>query len=148
MISSVITLEYLFILKDICNTNLSSLKTQNNHIMINTQFAPDHMIALSAINEYILTTEENIVSCHSSGNYTEVHLEDGRKVVISKTLKDVERSFRTRWFVRVHHSHLINLKHAIKFLKKDGDRLLLDNGNEVMVSRSKKKDLMERIIHL
>jgi two-component system LytT family response regulator len=116
--------------------------------MNSTLQAPGHMIALSAINEYILTTEDNIISCHSSGNYTEVHLEDGRKVVISKTLKDVEKSFRTSWFVRVHHSHLINLKHAIKFLKKDGARLLLDNGNEVMVSRSKRKDLMDRIIQL
>lgn len=116
--------------------------------MNNALLAPNHMIALSSMNGYILTTEDDIISCHSSGNYTEVHLVDGRKVVISKTLKDVENSFRTRWFVRVHHSHLINLKHAIKFLRKDGARLLLDNGNEVMVSRSKTKDLMERIIQL
>lgn len=133
---------------DICK-EIVQLKTVNNHIMNNSLHAPpNHMIALSAINEYILTTEDSIVSCHSSGNYTEVHLEDGRKVVISKTLKEVENSFQTQWFVRVHHSHLINLRHAIKFLKKDGARLLLDNGNEVMVSRSKRKDLMERIIQL
>ena len=109
---------------------------------------PSYIVALSAINEYILTTEENIISCHSSGNYTEIKLADGRKVVISKTLKEVEASLKTRDFVRVHHSHLINLRHARKFLKKDGARLLLDNGDEVMVSRSKKKDLMNRIVQL
>ncbi len=117
-------------------------------MMGNAILTSNHLIALTGVNEYILTTEADIVSCHSSGNYTEIHLKDGRKVVISKTLKEVEQSFKTAWFVRVHHSHLINLRHAIKFLKKDGARLLLDNGNEVVVSRSKRKDLMDRIIQL
>ena len=121
----------------------------NTHYNTNTALhAPNHMIALSGVDEYILTTEQDIISCHSSGNYTEIHLADGRKVVISKTLKEVEHCFKTNWFVRVHHSHLINLRHAIKFLKKDGARLLLDNGNEVVVSRSKKKALMDRIIQI
>ena len=107
-----------------------------------------HIIALSALNEYILTTEEDIISCHSSGNYTEVNLTDGRRVVLSKTLKEVQQSFRTNYFVRVHHSHLINLRHAIKFLKKDGARLLLNNGKEVSVSRSKKRDLLQRMVQI
>ena len=107
-----------------------------------------YIIALSGLNEYILTTEEDIISCHSSGNYTEVHLHDGRRVVVSKTLKEVERSLKTDYFVRVHHSHLINILHARKYLKKDGARILLVNGKEVLVSRSKKKALMNRIIQL
>jgi len=117
-------------------------------IMNNTAISDNFIVALSGLNEYILTTEEDIISCHSSGNYTEVHLKDGRRVVVSKTLKEVERSLKTNYFVRVHHSHLINLRHAKKYLKKDGARLLLDNGKEVLVSRSKKKDLMDRIIQL
>ena len=116
--------------------------------MNTTAYLNNHIVALSSLNEYILTTEEDIISCHSSGNYTEIHLNDGRRVVISKTLKEVQKSFKTNYFVRVHHSHLINLRHAIKFLKKDGARLLLDNGKEVMVSRSKKKDLMDRIVQI
>jgi two-component system LytT family response regulator len=108
----------------------------------------NYLVALSGLNEYILTTEEDIISCHSSGNYTMVHLIDGRKIIVSKTLKDVAASLKTNYFVRVHHSHLINLRHAKKFLKKDGARLVLKNGEEVVVSRSKKKDLMDRIIQL
>ncbi len=116
--------------------------------MNNQAITNNYIVALSGLNEYILTTEEDIISCHSSGNYTEVHLKDGRRVVVSKTLKEVERSLKTDLFVRVHHSHLINLRHAKKYLKKDVARLLLDNGKEVLVSRSKKKDLMDRIIQL
>ena len=119
-----------------------------NNTAYNTSYNSEYLVALSGLNEYILTTEEDIISCHSSGNYTEIHLADGRRVVVSKTLKDVAASLKTNYFVRVHHSHLINLRHAKKFLKKDGARLLLDNGMEVLVSRSKKKDLMERIIQL
>ena len=103
------------------------------------------IVALHNCNEYILTRESDILKCHSCGNYTEVTLVNGKKILLSKTLKEVENSLSQLWFCRIHHSHLINLRHAVKLLKKDGLRVQMRDGKEVVVSRSRKKHFMERV---
>lgn len=103
------------------------------------------IVALHNSNEYILTQESDILTCRSSGNYTEITLCSGKKILLSKTLKEVENSLSQLWFCRVHHSHLINLRHAVKLLKKDGLRVLMNNGKEVVISRSRKRNFMDRV---
>ena len=103
------------------------------------------IVALCNAQEYILTRENEILACHSSGNYTEVILTSGKRILISKTLKEVEGALSQLWFCRVHHSHLINLRHAVKLLKKDGLRILMNNGKEIMISRSRKREFMQRV---
>ena len=103
------------------------------------------LIALPSLNDYILTTEQAILYCASDGNYTVVHLMDGKKVTICKKLKEVEKTLSSDYFVRVHHSYIINLLHATKFSKRDGWQVMLRNGSAIAVSRSKREKLMERI---
>lgn len=103
------------------------------------------LIALPCHHEYILTTEQAILYCSSDGNYTEVHLLDGKKVTICKKLKEVEQTLSSDYFIRVHHSYIINLLHATKFSKRDGWQIMLRNGSAISVSRSNRDKLMERI---
>lgn len=104
-----------------------------------------NFVALPSMDEYILTTENHILYCKASGNYTHIHLSDGSVVVLSKKLKQITSELDSDYFVRVHHSYLVNLLHAKKFIKKYGGQLLLVNGETVDVSRSKKKELFDRL---
>ncbi len=85
---------------------------------------------------------EDIIACSSDSNYTEVHLRDGRKKLISRTLKDVEDLLAGHAFFRVHHSHLVNLRHITKYVRAGGGYLLLSNGMKLPVSRSRREELL------
>ena len=47
-------------------------------------------IALTTTDHLIFIDSDKIIYCESDSNYTIVFLSDGEKVIVSKTLKDVE----------------------------------------------------------
>lgn len=88
---------------------------------------------------------QDIVRCESDGNYTHVILTNGSKLLVSRTLKEIEDSLPEMDFVRVHHSHLINLRHIQRYQKGVGGVLEMTNGEHVSVSRSKKNDFLNSL---
>ena len=88
---------------------------------------------------------ESIIRCESDSNYTDVHLADGKRLTISKTLKEIQQMLEGKGFYRVHNSHLINLQHIQKYQRGAGGLLIMDNGDHVQVSRSKKSDFLGRV---
>ncbi len=93
--------------------------------------------------EFVKLSE--IIRCQSDSNYTEVILGEGKKIVVSKTLKEVEELLPAQIFVRVHHSHVVNLNHIKRYQRGSGGVLIMDNEDHVNVSRSKKNDFLKSI---
>lgn len=87
----------------------------------------------------------SIVYAQAEGAYTHVFLNNKRKLVISKTLSDIEEMLPANQFQRIHHSSLVNINHDTHFFKTDGGYLVLDSGEKLVVSKSKKEDLMGRL---
>ncbi len=102
-------------------------------------------IAFAGREGYEFVEVQNIVYAKAEGAYTHVFLKDKRKLVISKTLSDVEEILASASFQRIHHSALINLSHVTHFVKSDGGYIIMDNGEKMIVSKSRKTDLMERL---
>ncbi len=102
-------------------------------------------VAFPGRNGYEFIELENIVYAKAEGAYTYVTLKDKRKLVISKTLSDIEEMLPSNPFQRIHHSTLVNLSHLTHFLKTDGGYIIMDNGEKLIVSKSKKDDLMEKL---
>ena len=100
-------------------------------------------IALATKEDIEFVAPENILYCSSESNYTFVFLADGRKKLISRTLKDFEELLKSHNFFRIHHSHLVNLKHIKKFVRSGGGYLLMSNDTKLSVSRSRKDDLLQ-----
>ncbi len=65
--------------------------------------------------------------------------------MVSKTLKEIEELLPNSIFVRMHHSHVVNLNHVERYQRGAGGVLVLDNGDHVNVSRSKKNDFLNSI---
>lgn len=105
-------------------------------------------IALPTLHGYELVPVGDIILCESSSNYTDIKLNDGRHMVISRTLKDIEELLDRPPFLRVHNSYLVNLDYAIRYVKGEGGYLVLNNDTTVPVSRSKKEELLKFITHL
>ncbi len=107
---------------------------------------PIGKIALPTMEGLQLVTIDSIISCDSDSNYTIVRLKNKEKLVVSRTLKDVEELLEDHAFVRVHHSYLVNLNEIIKYVKGEGGYLVMSDGSMIDVSRSKKEVLLKRLI--
>ena len=86
-----------------------------------------------------------VIYAQAEGSYTHVFLNDKRKLVISKTLSDIEEMIPPELFHRIHHSNFVNLSQVTHLFKSDGGYIVLDNGEKMPVSKSKKDRLMERL---
>ena len=83
----------------------------------------------------------DIVFCKADDNYTEVYFKDSKKLV-SKTLKYFEDILKDNSFARIHKSFLVNVNEITKYKKGKGGSVILSNGKEIMVSSSKKANLL------
>ncbi len=84
-----------------------------------------------------------IVRCEADNNLTCFVLNNGSKVLASKTLKHYDSILSEYRFIRSHRSHLVNLDY-VKRYTNDG-RLILENGDQVEVSKRKRNRLKEQI---
>lgn len=99
-------------------------------------------IALASKESIEFVDPNDIVVCEANSNYTNVYLIEGRKRVISKTLKDFEEMLMQFDFFRPHNSHLINLARVKEFIRGDGGYLVMENKMKIPVSKNKKEELM------
>ena len=91
-----------------------------------------------------LNTDE-IIFCQAEGNYTQVHLSQRRKQLISKNLREFENILCDSGFCRVHHSSLINMRHVQKYVRGEGGYVLLTDGHQVNISRRKREEFINML---
>ncbi|MCH6232475.1 LytR/AlgR family response regulator transcription factor [Cognataquiflexum rubidum] len=102
-------------------------------------------IALPTLHGYIFIKISDIIRCESDNTYTTFFTIDKRKILVSKTLKDVEEMLEDYRFFRVHNSHLINTDYLLEYYKGEGGQVKLSDGSVVDVSRRKKDEFMRYI---
>ena len=102
-------------------------------------------IALPTMQGLEFVLVELIISCSSSNNYTEFLLSDKKRLLVSRTLKEVEDMLADHSFLRVHNSHVVNLNAITRYVKGEGGYLVMTDGSMVDVSRSRKELLMQKL---
>ena len=86
-----------------------------------------------------------IIRCKGEGNYTHIYFEGNKHLLVAKTLVEFEDLLQEYSFIRVHKTHLVNLKHVVAYVKKDGGILQLSNNDELAVSR-RRKDYVQQML--
>lgn len=102
-------------------------------------------IALPVGDAIQLFAPDDIIRCESDSNYTYVFLQAGKKILLAKTLKEVEETLKGLSFFRVHQSHLVNINHVGKVVKGEGSYLTTSDGTTVPISRNKKDAFLEML---
>jgi len=95
-------------------------------------------ISVPVTDGYEFIEVDQIVYCQSQSNYTHLYLLDGSKLLVSKTLKEVESTLEKFFFIRVHQSYLINPNFMKKFSRKDGGYLIMKTEDNIPISRAKR----------
>lgn len=101
-------------------------------------------IALTSGDGLIFVPTSDILYCEAEGNYTNVYLANGKKILVSKVLKDIDEALAGPDFFRVHSSFLININHIKKFIRGEGGYIVMNNDATVNVSRSKRQEFMDQ----
>ncbi len=103
-------------------------------------------IILSTAEKIHIIEIENIIRCESDNYYTRFFFTNAKPILISKTLKENEELLSEHNFLRLHKSHLVNIKYIKSFIRNDGGYIVMSDGSEVPVSRRKKEKVLE-ILH-
>lgn len=93
---------------------------------------------------YLMLKISDIVWCAAANYYTVFHLQNKTEIVATKTLKDFEELLSDSGFIRIHHSHMINIAHMKRYIKGEGGQVEMSNGKTLDVSRRKKEELLLR----
>ncbi|TNE49374.1 MAG: response regulator transcription factor, partial [Bacteroidetes bacterium] len=95
-------------------------------------------IALSTGDGLIFVQTRDIAYCQAESNYTHVVMADNRKILVAKTLKEIDETLSGRDFFRVHNSYLVNINHIHKFVRGDGGYILMPDDTQITISRSRR----------
>jgi len=104
-------------------------------------------IAIPTMEGLQMLPVDHIIHCASDSNYTILTLRGQQRVVASRTLKEIEELLEEHFFLRVHHSSVVNLNEVSKYVRGEGGYLVMSDGSTVNVSRSRKEGLLKRLQH-
>lgn len=121
----------------------TSLKFETLLENITLKNAENRKIVLRTSESIHLVKISDIIRCESSSNYTQFYLADGKKLLVSKTLKEYDEMLTNDQFFRTHQSHLVNLNYIDRFDKTEGGYLVMKDGSHVPVSFRKKDQLLK-----
>jgi two-component system LytT family response regulator len=105
-------------------------------------------ISLPTFEGLRIVTLTDVVRCEGDGSYTSFYLKNGEKVLSSKNLKEYEELLDSAHFMRVHNSHIINLKEVTSYTKGDGGFVTLSDKSSVDIARRRKDVFLEKVKHL
>ena len=84
---------------------------------------------------------EEVVRLEASSNYTLIHTINTRPLVVAKVLSAYEELLEGLGFIRVHRSHLINMRFVAKLTRAGG--IILQDDRSIQVSRRRRKEVMK-----
>lgn len=100
-------------------------------------------IALPTLEGIHFINIKDIIRIESESNYSVFFFTDKKKMVVSKTLKQIEEILEQYNFYRPHRSNLINMDYIAKYIRGEGGTIMMMDGSEVEVSRTKKKEFLD-----
>lgn len=103
-------------------------------------------LALPVAEGLIFADTDTLTHLEADGAYTHFHFEDGKKVVVSKKIKEFEEALTQQSsFFRTHRSFIVNLKKIKQYVKQEGGYVLLENDIQVPLARERKDEFLQVI---
>jgi DNA-binding LytR/AlgR family response regulator len=87
----------------------------------------------------------DVIMLEGEGNYTYFHLSNGKKILLSKTLKEFCELFGQNDFARIRKSYLINLNY-LKEVDFCGEvTVTMQTGQRIEISRRRKTEFQQQL---
>lgn len=121
------------------------LKIRNLISNLGTADNGSKRIALASVDALKMVEVRNIIRLEGENNYTRFYFKNEPSMLVSKTIKEYEGMLQDFDFFRVHQSHLVNMAYVTSYVKGEGGYLIMTDGTQVVVSRHRKPELIERL---
>lgn len=108
--------------------------------------ADEQRIAVPLSDKIEFIAINKIIRLEAEGNYTHIHMADGKRYLVCKTLKEYQDLLENHSFLRTHQSHLINFTKISSYVKTEGGYISMEDGSQVPISRQKKEEVLKRIL--
>ncbi|MCB0510036.1 MAG: response regulator transcription factor [Chitinophagales bacterium] len=100
-------------------------------------------IVVPSMDSFEFLFKKDVWLCESDGNYTNIYLSDGKKVLCTLALKRLEEILTEKNFFRVHKSYIININAIKKIFKTENGHILLENNLEVPIARRRRDEFFQ-----
>jgi len=100
-------------------------------------------LSISTIKGFSLIKLTDILYLEADSNYTIIHLSNSTKVVSTRNLGYFEKVLEHEPFLRIHNSKIVNLAKVTAYLRAEDGYVILETGQPLSVSRSKKNELLD-----
>ncbi len=124
-------------------TNSTQLRIDTLMSNLSSGVDMNQKIAFPTMDGYQMEKLNDIMYCEGDINYTRIHTCDGRLLMVSKTLKDVEELLSSNYFYRTHKSYLVNLNYIKSYSRSDNFGIYLDNNLWLPVSTRKNEEFIK-----
>lgn len=102
-------------------------------------------IAVPDANSVKFFDLDSILYFKADSSYTEIIFTDNNKLVVSRTLKNIEDALGGHPdFFRCHKSYVINMKFLTDYVKSDGGYLVLKQKHSIPISKEKVQEFLDR----
>ena len=131
--------------------NRIALKNESGNIvktLKHLKSSSENKISVSSSDGIHYLKPDEIIFLFADHNITNIKLKNGKKIIVKKTLKDLETRLPDNFF-RIHNSYVINVSYVKKLMKSDPSwQVEMDNTDTLPISRRKRSEflhLMENI---
>jgi len=99
-------------------------------------------IAVPTSSGFAFIKVSDIVRCDSDNNYVTLYFIDGKKLLVTRSIKEFEEMLFPHGFFRVHKSHLVNLHNIKEYSRLEGGYLIMADDQHVKISRRKREEFL------
>ncbi len=115
------------------------------HNIENYQIAQQN-IAIPTTDGMIFIAIRDITRCEAEAGYTYIHIETGKKILATKTIKEYEEILPSTLFYRIHNSHIVNLEKIKKYQKGRGGYVVMEDGSSLEVATRRREEFLAKFI--
>lgn len=89
---------------------------------------------------------ETIRYLEAAGNYTFLHFNSGERLLVCRTLQDMQDRLAAPYrFVRIHRSYIINIDYLNRYVRGKGGYVVLEGDISLAVANSRRQDFLNRL---
>lgn len=130
-------------IKKYSERNINSTKLERMLSNFNSQYDKKR-ITINTDGKLLFLDVDDIIYVESDGNYSTLFLQNQKKIVVTKKLKEVDAILPENYFFRIHNSYIINLNKIKAFIKNEG-YVIMDSDHKIPVARQRKSDFLEKL---
>lgn len=124
------------------NDTLNKLSTIINSISVKAAVPASSKVGIPTIFGSTFIDVSSIIRCEADRNYTRIYMLQGKSIMSSKTLSEIQQILPESIFIRVHHSYIINKNHMEEYHKGKQSYVVMSDKSTVQISQNKKAQFL------